>query len=115
VQSITSVIYVDTDGQEQTLSADLYEVDIASDPGWIVPAASTRWPRTMRTINAVRVRFVAGYGDPEDVPEKIKTAIKALVAHWYEAREPVAIGVTANEVPLHVGRLINQAKLWVAA
>jgi uncharacterized phiE125 gp8 family phage protein len=43
-------------------------------------------------INAIRVRFTAGYGDnASDVPDILKTAIKITVAHWFENREGVTL------------------------
>ena len=61
-----------------------------------VPWASKAQP------NAVRCRFVAGYST---APEPIKQAIKILISHWFEAREPVVIGATVNSVPMSVNAL----------
>ena len=44
--------------------------------------------------NGFEIAFIAGYGDaPPDVPAPIRHALKLLVAHWFEHREPVALGV----------------------
>lgn len=47
-----------------------------------------------------------------DVPERAKTAIMGLVAHWYDHREAVVMGGAPAEVPLHVSRLIHQLRDW---
>ncbi|MCI0420082.1 MAG: head-tail connector protein [Acidobacteria bacterium] len=94
--SVTSVKYLDTAGTEQTLATSEYVVDAKSEPGRIALAYGKSWPSTRDTLNAVTVRFVAGYGaagatnSSQAVPEGIRQAIKFLVAHWYDNREPAA-------------------------
>lgn len=100
LQSVTSITYVATDGTSTTLSSSLYSVDIVSEPGRIVPAYGQTWPSTRDQVNAVIVRFVAGYGTAAQVPEGIKTYIKAMVAHLYAHREPVRDG-SVSEMPMH--------------
>ena len=81
VVSVESVKYTDTAGAEATVSAGDYEVDATPTfLGWIVPTGA--WPATMETVNAVRVRFVAGQGTPEPV----KQAILDMVANRYDRR-----------------------------
>jgi len=105
---ITSIKYVDTEGVEQTLAAANYTVDRYSEPGRIVPAYGLSWPSTRAVPNAVTVQFKVGYGEADDVPEAIKLAIKQLLAHWYENREPVSIGSAAiAEIPLTMAALLS--------
>ena len=61
VQSVTSVAYTDTDGNEQTLVEDTnYQVDIHRSRIGLVTGQS--WPSTKsNTYNAVVVTYVAGY------------------------------------------------------
>jgi uncharacterized phiE125 gp8 family phage protein len=95
LQSVASIAYVDNNGDSQTLSSALYTVDTASQPGLIVPAYGEAWPATRDAIDAVTVRFVAGYpsdgASPPDyrpnVPDTIKTAIKLKVEALYD-RDP---------------------------
>lgn len=86
LQSVTSVEYYDLTGTLQTLAADTYNVDAAHDPGRILLAMGKVWPVTQLRPGAVRVTFVAGYGNAAAVPEELKLAIKMLAAHWYERR-----------------------------
>lgn len=106
---VVSVEYDDADGSPVTLSTDQYSVDDVSEPGWIVPASS--WPSTFDGINAVRIRYRAGYvsvDSPSEpaVPEDIKVAIKLLVGTFYQSRESVAVGVSVSELPLSVTMLL---------
>lgn len=79
--SITSVKYDDVSGVEQTVSSANYYVDTVSQPGWIVPVSSFSWPSTLDAINAVRVRFVAGYST---VPETLKLGLLNTVQLMFE-------------------------------
>jgi uncharacterized phiE125 gp8 family phage protein len=77
------ITYVDTAGVTQTWSASLYTVDAPAGPkampGRIVPIYGGYFPPTRSVPNAVTVRFVCGYGGPEDVPSLIKVALKEHV------------------------------------
>ena len=112
IQSVTSVSYVDTAGDAQTWAGASYLVDTKSMPARLTPAYGEVWPSTRAQMNAVTIRFIAGYGDdPADVPEPLRTAIKALVAHWHEHREPVLTGTIQAELPMHVKALVNPYRL----
>ena len=101
LQSVTSIVYIDTNGDTQTLDVSLYTVDIKAQPGRVVPAYGESWPSTRAEINAVIVRFVAGYGDAgSDIPEPIRQAGLLLLGHWFEHREDVVAGVSVAEMPM---------------
>lgn len=87
VQSVSSFQYNDTQGVLQTLSADDYTADLASDPAWIVINANTQLPDLADGVNMVQISFIAGY---TTVPPSIKHAILMLVAQWYDNRAAVA-------------------------
>jgi uncharacterized phiE125 gp8 family phage protein len=100
LQSVTSIKYIDTDGDETTLSALLYAVDDDSIPGLITPAYGETWPTDVRDqVNAVRVRYVAGFGDEADVPQDIKTWIKMRVGTLYDNSQAVVVGQTVTSIP----------------
>lgn len=86
LESVVSVKYKDTAGSMQTLDPSCYVVDTASEPGRISPACGQSWPSTYGEINAVEIRFVAGYGAAADVPEHIRQAILMTVGDLYEHR-----------------------------
>jgi uncharacterized phiE125 gp8 family phage protein len=92
LQSVTSIKYIDDDGVEQTLGASLYSVDTDTIPGLITPAYDEEWPTDVRDqVNAVRVRYVAGFGAASDVPEDIRTWIKIRVGTLYDNPQAVVL------------------------
>jgi len=81
------ITYVDTAGATQTWSAALYTVDAPSGPkarlGRITPIYGGVFPATRDVVNAVTVRFYAGYGAAGAVPSLVKTCLKEHVrASW---------------------------------
>lgn len=61
LRSVSSIQYLDTAGDLQTLSSSRYRVDTYSAPGRIVPAYGDAWPSTYPVPNAVIVTYIAGH------------------------------------------------------
>ena len=100
LQSVTTVKYIDLDGNQQTLAASLWKVDAVSEPARLVPAFNETWPSTREEINAVEIRFVAGYTDIGQVPEEVNSAMKMMMGTWYENRESLREGAELQPIPL---------------
>lgn len=99
VASISAVYYYDTTGTEVTLSSSAYVLDASMPPGWVLPAYGYTWPTTYDTANAVRVRFVSGYGAAgTSVPAPIKTWIKMRAAELYKHREGTVVGQSVTQL-----------------
>lgn len=101
ITGVTSIVYIDDDGQSQTLTADQYQIDLggANSPARIKPVEGLTWPSTQSgTYNTVVVTFTAGAALADDVAPSAKRAVKFLVAHWFRNHEPVGPG-QALEVP----------------
>ena len=99
--SVTGVYYFDAVTEaEATFAAANYEVDTYSIPGWVQLAADASWPEIMETINAVRVRFVAGYASAAAVPAPIKAAMLLMIGDLFEHRETAVVGASASAIPL---------------
>lgn len=96
VASVTSLKYYDSDGVLTTMDSADYTLDIADDYGfaYVVPVYDTEWPTAREQINAVALRYVAGYASASVVPESIKAWIKLQVGAMYENREREANGQT---------------------
>lgn len=108
LQKINTIKYLDLAGAQKTLDAGDYLEDIYRQPGLVTPAYGCYWPTTRDQRNAIEIEFEAGYGDAaSDVPEDLRHAIKFMVAHWYEQREPVMQTTMMSKVPLTVDSLLS--------
>lgn len=113
VTGISSISYVDTTGATVNLSALAYVLDAETLPGYVLPADGYDWPDTYDTVNAVRVRFTAGYGeDGSYVPEEIKTWIKAHCGLWLRQVE-AASDKPLSPVPYLDELLSRERWAWV--
>lgn len=116
LSSVTSVKYYDEDGVEQTLSSSIYDVVTNQEPGRIRLAYNQSWPTHRSQNEAITVRFVAGYGEADDVPASLKQAMLLLGSHLYDNREAVALlerGETLKELPLGVQHFLWSFKIPV--
>lgn len=102
------VRYYDGTGTLQTLVRGTHwEDDFLSNPPRLQLMPQAYWPMTqVGRANPVEVDWVAGFGpDAASVPEEIKLAIKMLVGHWYQQREPV--GQVGGIVEYHLKTLLS--------
>ena len=111
---IVHIKYYDTASVEYTFPATNYETDIAGYRGRVALGYGKSWPSmTLRTMNGVVIRFIAGYGnDPSDVPKRIRNAVKFLVGHMYENREVTDIKEHI-EVPLTLHALLDLDRIML--
>lgn len=107
LQSVTTVKYIDLDGNQQTLATTLWKVDAVSEPARLVPAFEETWPSSREEVNAVEIRFVAGYTDIGEVPEEVKSGMKMMAASWYENRESLREGGELQPIPLDQAALAD--------
>lgn len=97
LQSVTNVQYFDNTDTATIWDPSNYFVDTVREPGRIALRFGAVWPVPERLTNGIVVTYVAGYGnDGTSVPEPIKTAIRQLVAHWYEHRGDAATAASAR-------------------
>ena len=114
LQSVESIIYVDTDGITQSLDLADIQVDTFLEPGRIAPAFDKTWPGTRNQFNSVQITYKAGYGDDESkIPAEVQRAIKVLISHYFDNRDLV---LTTNDVeqiefPIGLMTIINQFAL----
>lgn len=112
LQSAT-ISYVNTAGTATPLGVTVYTVDTTSTPGRIYESYGQSWPATRGFEKDVTITFKAGYGDAAtSVPAPIKHAIKLLVSHLYEVREPVIVGGAIANVPLSIDSLLYPYRVW---
>jgi uncharacterized phiE125 gp8 family phage protein len=106
LQSVASIKYTNSNGDESVFSSDDYIVDTAEEPGKVVLAYGSTWPSvTLYPTGAVAVRYVAGYGEAADVPQTFKQAMLLMAGEWYENREN-ATQPRQAEIPLAAKNLL---------
>lgn len=113
VTAITSIQYYDADGEQQTLSADVYHVDAVDTdrPARVILADLQQWPQTEdRRPSAVWFTMTAGYASAAAVPFTAKQAIRLLVGHWFENRESVLVGTVSKEIEHGYTALVNMLR-----
>lgn len=105
--SVESITYIDTDGAQQTLSTDLYDVHTDREPGVIVRGYQDTWPTVRLRPDAVKVNYTAGYayGSPTGeadqqsvLPANLKLWMHARLSTLYENREQI-IAATQVQIP----------------
>lgn len=99
LQSVTAITYVDNSGVTQTLDAAEYQVDSASEPARLTPAFGKVWPPARWQMNAVKIRYICGYGTAADVPQMLKQWMLMAVSTMYSQREAISTGTIVAEVP----------------
>jgi uncharacterized phiE125 gp8 family phage protein len=114
---VTSLKYYDTTGVLTTMAAESYTMDIADDYGfaYVVPAYGLTWPTARDQINAVALRFTAGYANAAAVPEPLKAWIKLTLSALYENREAEAYSsraVSATVKMSFVDALLDRYKVY---
>lgn len=115
LQSVSSIQYVDTDGDTQTLSSDTYTVDTDSQPGRIYLAPDKSWPSVYGKRHAVTITYVAGYGDAgSDLPADLVHALRLQFAHMFTHREPIVLGAIATTIPQGIESLLWNYRIWEA-
>jgi len=109
LQSVTSVKYKDSVGTETTMTVGTYYlVDNESNVGGIVLPYGHTWPNfTEYPVNAVKVRYTAGYNSLNPLPKAIKQAMCLLIDYWYDNRSAITSGSVSSETEFAVKALLN--------
>jgi uncharacterized phiE125 gp8 family phage protein len=109
---VTSIQYVDTGGDTQTLSTDIYDVDTVKQPGRVYLKHNQSYPATRDQRKAVTITYTCGYGTAgEDVPDEIRQAILIVIQHLYDTRQMIVAGMTVNEVPFSAHWLLDLERM----
>lgn len=108
--SVTSVITIDDDNDENTFANTNYYVHTAGDQhGQVVLNDTAVWPYDLRDQHNVKVTYVSGYTNadsdnlpPQDFQEWIKQLIKL---YWVSG----GVGIISNEGQSEYTSIMNQA------
>lgn len=110
-QSLTAIDYFDADGAIQSASTADFETRKAGDFVTVQPKSGAAWPRAATRLDAIRLTYVAGFGDaPSDVPQSIRHAIAMIVAHLFENREATT-ELSLSEVPMGAQVLLSRHRV----
>ena len=105
--SVTYIKYVDEDGVEQTIDSSLYTLDTWNNI--IRPVYGQDWPTPRAELNAVRIRYVGGYGSTAaSVPDNIRDAIINVVGHWTNYQGRIQAGTVITQVPGAIRKILNE-------
>lgn len=112
VISVTTLKYIDSNGDLQTLAADQYQTDFTANPARVMPARTVTWPTiSSLDFNAVQVTYTAGYGAASAVPAIIKDAVRILVEHLYGFGREIATEIRLQNVPHSAQALLESYRL----
>lgn len=101
LQSVSSIVYIDTTGTPQTLAASEYTVvNARSAPdvhahkqvGYIEPAWGKSWPSLRDVPDNVTITYVAGFTAANLIPQNIRNALLVMYAELYKYRETTVTG-----------------------
>lgn len=114
VRAVTQIVYLDEDGEEQELSEAEWDWEPTSAGGvvWLLPGFTA--PSLACRPGAVRIRFSAGFNDPEategdprlELPQRAKLAVLMLTAHWFLNRDAQGESIPAAD------RMINAIRVF---
>lgn len=115
LSTVSTVVYTDTAGATNSWASSNYTTVTGQEPGRLVLKFSGQWPTdSLQPGLPIVVTYTSGYGtSADDVPADLKLAIKAMVAHYYDNREPVVVGTIASEIPYHLTTLLTHQTVWV--
>lgn len=118
VLSIDSIVYLDSDGAEQTLDPAGYQWRRGHYEARILPAYNAFWPATRLQYNAVTIEFTAGFtGTEEDpvkrdmIPSHLLVAMRMLIAHWHMNRATSVVGKVPTEIQHGFEDIINMFRV----
>jgi len=110
LQTVDRVTYKNSAGIETTLNeTEQYVVSTRGVSGRLSSPYAQHWPSFVPfPLDAIVIEFTCGYGDTaENVPQKVKQAMKLLISHWYENRTPLSdTGQAPGEIAFAVSALL---------
>ena len=107
IASVTHIKYYNSANVLTTLDSTYYNADVNSEPGRIQEAYGMTWPSEYDRFGAVQIRFVAGYGNPADVPDLIKDGIYLTLTHLFENR-----GDEARRLPFVIQDVLQPYRVF---
>lgn len=121
VQSL-SIVYIDSDGAEQTLVEDTdYKIITEGEVCRLVPLSDSiagTWPTVSKNAGSITISYQAGFDDVsgQPLPKQIKTAILMQVGSMFENRQDEVVGTSVDPMNLNSKAIYDTVKVyWNAA
>lgn len=96
ITAISSVKYLDSNGDEQTIATTDYFTSITGSPAKI---RITSIPTVQDyAFDTFRVYFTAGYTNRDEIPMELIQWVKIYTAHYYQSRQPEYTGQPVTSV-----------------
>ena len=102
---VTSITYIDTDGDTQTLATSVYDVDTAREPGLVRLAFNQSFPSTRSVADAVTVNYVVGSGASFTAAES--TDVLTVAGRTFEDADIVRLSATDGDLPTGLAELTD--------
>lgn len=117
VQSVTSMSWKDTDGDETVLVAGTdYLVETNGDQcGKIVLPYAKTWPsNSLYPSKPIKIRFVCGWTTADEVPSRLKAAMLIAIGDLWENREAQTFGLNVSDYRINktAENLLRTKRLW---
>ncbi len=110
IGAVSSVVYLDTAGSSAAVSTDVYVTNAVGTPARVERKTAQTWPTSVADRwDAVQINFTAGSSDAAAAPADVKHLIKLMAGHFWQNREPVAVGTIAQKIPATFDLLIEKA------
>jgi uncharacterized phiE125 gp8 family phage protein len=106
VQSITSISYIDVDGNTQAYTTFQYD-----STGRLLPAWGYTWPSTRDQLEAVTITYVCGATHAGNVQQDIKLAMLLWIGSMDINRENTAFS-QVSVIPESAKSILNMYRDW---
>lgn len=107
LRSVTSVTYLNTEGQSVP-TGDIYKSQEYSLLPRLVLKSNENWPTVTNEKSAISVVYIVGFDDAAAVPEILKSAMLLMISHWYENRQD-----TVRRMPTMVEFMIRPYRIMI--
>lgn len=108
-QSVSSIRLRDAYGSFTTVNSSVYFTEVSDMRGRVNRVLGQIWPVViLANSGAVEITFTAGFDAApySGVPADLITAMKILIKHWYDNRDPIVEGSISHS-PSHVDEILR--------
>lgn len=124
LRSIESIVYLDSDGVEQTLDPALYKIFYKNNvkpeqPSYVAPIYGTSWPTALYDVDSITINYTCGYGlvltETIELPKAIKQWMLINIANLFDHPETIIVDnanrLSLIEIPSIANNLISDYRI----